>query len=152
MPKKLPYREGTAFSVTLPDGGFALGVVARMAPRGKVLLGYFFGPRQQDETYDLETVDPKRAILVGMFGDLHLFDHKWKVIGEMPAWDRAKWPIPLFRKRDPLGYVPDQVVIYDEDDLAKSRWERWASIPSGLADDGLMGAGYVEIKLDMLLT
>lgn len=38
------YREGSRFAVPLRQGGYAVGLVARVNPRG-VLLGYFFGPR-----------------------------------------------------------------------------------------------------------
>lgn len=153
MAKKLPYREGAAFAVPLPDGGFALGIVARMAPNGKCLLGYFFGPRQDTPNFDLGSLSADAAVLVGRFGDLHLIDGKWKIVGQVPDWDRSRWPLPLFLWRDPLGFLPDRVVIYDEDDLAKlGKWERRLVIPGGIPEDGLMGAGFVETKLSMLLS
>jgi hypothetical protein len=40
---KLPYSEGSVFLVPLRKGGYARGVVARASPKGKGLLGYFFG-------------------------------------------------------------------------------------------------------------
>jgi len=43
------YDEGSVFLIPLRDGGFARGVVARIAPKRKVLLGYFFGPRLEKE-------------------------------------------------------------------------------------------------------
>lgn len=152
MAKKLPYKEGTAFSVPLREGGYGLGVVARMAPKGKLVLGYFFGPRKETPEFDLGGLQASDAVLVGRFGDLHLFDGKWKTLGQVPHWDRARWPLPLFLKRDPLGCIPDRVVIYDEDALDKpGRWEARAVIPHDLIPDGLMGAGFVEIKLGILL-
>jgi hypothetical protein len=43
--KKLTYREGDLFVLPLQDLGYAVGLVARSGPRGRVLFGYFFGPR-----------------------------------------------------------------------------------------------------------
>jgi hypothetical protein len=42
---KLPYSEGSVFVVPLRKGGCARGVIARASRRGRVILGYFFGPR-----------------------------------------------------------------------------------------------------------
>lgn len=152
MSKTLPYRESTAFSVPLPSGGSALGVVGRMAPKGKLLLGYFFGPRKLNPEWDLQFIDPAQAVLVGRFGDLYLVEGRWQTIGLMPGWERSEWKIPEFLKRDPLGVIPDSVVVYDDTDISvQSRWETRASIPQGLAEDGLMGAGFVEKKLEKLL-
>jgi immunity protein 26 of polymorphic toxin system len=151
--KQLPYQEGTEFLVPLAGGGFARGVVARMTPKGKrgnLLLGYFFGPRLSAQNSNLPPTNPSDAVMVGRFGDLHLFDGKWQIIGQMPQWVRSQWPIPEFIKRDPLGMLPDQVVVY-ADDLSLGQWERRAVIPDGLPEDCLMGAGAVEIRLEKLL-
>jgi hypothetical protein len=41
------YNEGDWFAVPLREGGFAIGVIARVMPRKEgVVLGYFFGPRR----------------------------------------------------------------------------------------------------------
>jgi len=70
---KTSYPDGTVFLVPLKDGGFARGVVARSAPGGKVLLGYFFGPRLASRTeVDLSDVEPGNAVLCLRFGDLGL--------------------------------------------------------------------------------
>jgi hypothetical protein len=47
MARKLPDSEGDGFAVPLRDGGYAIGVVARMDRKGSV-LGYFFGPRYDE--------------------------------------------------------------------------------------------------------
>jgi hypothetical protein len=40
-----PCEEGDLFAVPLRDGGYGIGVVARVGRRG-VLVGYFFGRRR----------------------------------------------------------------------------------------------------------
>src|ERR1700736_2791876 len=101
---KLPYSEGSVFLVPLKTGGFARGVVARAPKRaGKVLLGYFFGPRVPS-TNDalLSDLDPANAVLRIRFGDLHLIDGTWAIVGRVPNWDRSDWPMPDFVRRELL--------------------------------------------------
>jgi Immunity protein 26 len=152
LAKRLRYREGSAFRIPLPHGGFARGVVARMAPGGRILLGYFFGPRMFSADTSPSDLLPSEAILVGRFGDLHLIDGKWEIFGEIGGWNRADWPIPEFIHRDSLGVVPDKIVRYSDNDIGGlGTREHRPVIPTGLAEDGLMGAGFVEIRLSRLL-
>ncbi len=61
---KPSYPDGSVFLVPLKDSGFARGVVARSAPGGKLLLGYFFGPRLASRMeVDLSGLEPGNAIL-----------------------------------------------------------------------------------------
>jgi hypothetical protein len=91
----LPYSEGSAFVVPLRSGGYARGVVARAAPKGKVLFGYFFGPilASQDEA-TLDGLRPTDAILRVRFGDLGLVQGDWPTLGFIPGWRRSEWPMP----------------------------------------------------------
>ncbi|MDG4879954.1 hypothetical protein [Mesorhizobium sp. WSM4884] len=148
--KRLPYRESSVFSIPLSHGSFARGVVARIAPKGRILLGYFFGPRVSSA--EIGGILPDKAILIARFGDLHLISGKWQVFAEIGDWNRAEWPIPEFVHRDLLGVLPDEVVRYSDDDIGGlgSR-ERRPIIPTGLAEDQLMGAEFVEIRLSNLL-
>jgi hypothetical protein len=140
---KLPYQESSIFSVPLRGGGFARGVVARMRPRGRILLGYFFGPRTTSPNQLPDSFFPQSAILVGMFGDLHLIDGRWDVLGAIGDWRQEDWPIPEYRG------VPHELVLYD-DDLTPRIYRSRIATPD-LPSDSLMGAGAVEIKLDRLL-
>ncbi|MGX5827522.1 Imm26 family immunity protein [Mesorhizobium sp. 43Arga] len=151
LAKRLPYREGSVFRIPLPDGGFARGVVARMAPRGRILLGYFFGPRMFSADTNASDLLPTEAVVVGRFGDLHLIDGKWEVFGEIGGWNRTYWPIPEFIHHDLLRIMPDMIVRYSDDDIVRGTRERRSVLPAGLAEDGLMGAEFVEIRLSGLL-
>jgi hypothetical protein len=94
---KLPYAEGTWFAVPLRDGGYASGLVSRMAPTGRVLLGYFFGPRRAaaPRLEDVRGLVPADAVLVQRFGDLYLIERRWPILGRYKDWQRDAWPIPL---------------------------------------------------------
>ncbi len=78
--KKLPYKEGDWFAVPLGNDRYGVGVIARAAPRGKILLGYFFDRFFQGipQLSRLEDLTPDKAIEVVRFGDLSLFNREWR--------------------------------------------------------------------------
>jgi len=152
--KNLPYREGTWFAVPLRGGGYAVGVVARMAPMGRVLTGYFFGPRRT-ELPSLEEVRghrPDLAVLVQRFGDLHLMEDKWPVLGNDDSWQREEWPMPVFGRYVEGDGKAWRVEYQHEDPNSVPRETRMSVEESRqLPENGLLGAGAVEIKLSKLL-
>ncbi len=87
--KKLPYKEGDWFAVPLGNDRYGVGVIARAAPRGKILLGYFFDRFFQGipQLSRLEDLTPDKAIEVVRFGDLSLFNREWPVLGSLPDWE-----------------------------------------------------------------
>jgi hypothetical protein len=152
--KRLPYREGSVFLVPLRSGRLGRGVVARSGPRGKLLLGYFFGPKLEVGQAPLGGLRPEDAVLIVRFGDLGLFRGEWKVIGQIEPWSRSDWPIPEFLWTDPLGVIRDKVIVYTDanfDQGGLGREERRETIPPGLQRDGVSGSGAVEIKLSNIL-
>jgi hypothetical protein len=98
------------FGIPLP-GGYALGVAARLAPRGGV-LGYFF--------FCSHGLRAESADAIGMFGDPYLLDGTWPVLGHLPDWDRSKWPVPSFAHQDVvsgawfLRFYDDKLRFVDE--------------------------------------
>src|SRR5580765_7399095 len=116
---KLPYSEGTVFSVPLSSGGYARGVVARASAVGG-LFGYFFGPLlRSDNTAGFSDLNPEKAILRVRFGDLGLINGEWPICGQLGNWDRAQWPMPDFVRRDPLGHKKPIRVRYSNSDPNK---------------------------------
>ena len=149
---KLPYSEGTVFLVPLRNGGYARGVVARATREGKGLFGYFFGPRLASPAVaTLDGLDPGKATLRLIFGDLGLMNGEWAVLGTVPDWDRSKWPMPDFVRRDPLGKRKPVLVRRSDTDPMRVEAEYAIEDDSGLATDALSGYGAVEIKLTKLL-
>lgn len=149
----LPYEEGTWFAVPLRSGGHGVGVVARATKKGKVLLGYFFGPRREavpplNETSSLR---PEKAVRVLRFGDLSLVNKEWPIIGRSSTWDRRCWPIPSFVRSDELSGRAWKI-DYADDDPNEVVSEK--PITNGGADlerDAVLGAGAVELVLTKLL-
>lgn len=146
------YPDSSVFLVPLKDGGFARGVVARTAPTGKLLLGYFFGPRLASQTdVDLSGLEPKDAVLSLRFGDLGLFKGLWPVVGKLPSWDPVKWPMPNAVRRDPLGRTKPILIRYDDNDPSKILSQEVLENDNNLPADGLAGYAFVEARLSKLL-
>lgn len=147
---RLPYQEGTWFVVPLRDGGFAVGVVARMAPRGRVLLGYFFGPRR-DEVWSLDDVRhlvPEDATLVQRFGDLYLIEGRWSILGRVNSWRRESWPIPAFGRYVEIDGTAWRVEYDENNPNAIANEERISPQQADqLPNNALLGAGVVEAIL-----
>lgn len=151
--KRINYREGDWFAVPLRDGGYAVGVVARMDGRGGV-LGYFFGPRRDtvpslEEVHDL---DPGQTLRIIRFGDLGLIENEWPIIGQSKAWERDHWPLPDFGRLEEVSGRALRVE-YSEDNLAAAAGETQGPRDevAKLPRDALSGAGAVELVLTHLL-
>ncbi len=149
--RKLGYSAGDFFVVPLRNGRFATGLVARIAPGGRVVLGYFFGPSQaRPATVEVvRRYRPSDAVMVAKFGDLSLQGGEWPLIGRVD-WNPEEWRMPVFGRIS--GELAWRVEYPDENPLAVPREircspEEVASFPS----DNVLGSGAVEIKLGKLL-
>lgn len=152
---KLPYAEGDWFAVPLRNGGYAVGLIARSGPSGKVLFGYFFGPKRDklptiDEVHGLTAT---HAILIGQFGDLGLLKGRWPILGGASRWEREAWPMPSLARIDVVSGAARKVT-YSEDDPNRPIRETTCDPEEArqLPRDSLMGAGAVEIRLTNLLS
>lgn len=147
------YAEGDWFAIPLREGGYGVGLLAR-ANRNGVLLGYFFGPAMSaiPSLDDVVMLNPSQAVLVGHFGHLGLKGGTWPIVGKSPQWDRLGWPSPMFFRFEELSGRWFRV-FYDDDDPNRVVREEQVSAAAaqGLPQDGLMGAGFVEIQLGRLL-
>ncbi|PJI44939.1 MAG: hypothetical protein CTR54_02920 [Rhizobium sp.] len=149
---KPSYTDGSVFLVPLRNGGFARGVVARTAPDGRLLFGYFFGPRLASQSEaDLSDLAPNNAILSLRFGDLGLFKGLWPIVGKLPSWDPVRWPMLNAVRRDPLGKTKPILVRYDANDPSKILSEEVLERDIDLPPQGLAGHGFVEARLSKLL-
>lgn len=151
---KVPYQEGDWFAVPLRDGGYVIGLVARAAPGGKILLGYFFGPRR-DRVPTLTELGPlqaSRAALIAQFGDLGLIERSWPIIGHFDVWNRKAWPMPRFVRTDAVS-GQTRLVEYADDDPSHevAVTPLLGGTPIDQPKDGLLGAGAVELRLTKLL-
>jgi hypothetical protein len=151
--KKLPYQEGSWFVVPLRNGGYATGVVARMAPKGKIILAYFFGPRRDkiptmSDIVGLQAKDANKCLRVG---DLGLINGEWTTIGCSKDWDAHLWPVPRFIRRDELAKRA-WCLIYSDSDPSKLEREYLVSYElNELEESALYGYGAAELLLTKLL-
>jgi hypothetical protein len=150
--KRLPYREGDWFAVPLAGGGYGAGLIARSPKRGRILLGYFFGPRRSTlpKFSDLLRLTPGEALAVELFGDLALIEGEWSVLGSTPDWNRSLWPMPVFGSVE--GNTGYRVEYPNEDLAAEPRLTRIsAAEASRLPEERLQGAEAMALLLDELL-
>ena len=150
MPRKLPYQQGDWFGVPLRSTGYAVGRITRVAPGGKLLVGYFFGPRREQlpGDPDAEELQPEDAALICRFSDLAFLRKEWPLLGSRDPAAVQEWPLPLFARQDAVsGDV--RLVRYQDDDprieleAIRTPGER----ASDHAPDGAWGNGAVEEKL-----
>jgi hypothetical protein len=150
---KLLFKEGDWFAVPLTDGGFAVGLVARSPKGGKVLFGYFFGPRRFElpKVEDLRGYSPSKALLVAIFGDYSLYRGEWPILGNLGNWKRDDWPMPLFSRVDEKGKAVK--VKYSENDPTDCATEMPCSIEEAkdLPEDSMKGSHIVARHLSKLL-
>lgn len=151
--KFLGYAEGSWFALPLRTSGFAVGVVARMMPRGRVLCVYLFGPRRDSipRLDELKGYRSEQALKCWRIGDLGLINGAWTVIGKHSTWCRELWPVPPFVRRSELATRAWRVTISDTN---PNQVEREDPIPydtNGMETYSLYGYGAVEIRLTKLL-
>ena len=151
--KKLPYREGSWFAVPLRTGGYALGVVARMAPEGRIIVAYFFGRKYKEipRTDVLKALEPVHAIKRLRLGDLGLVNGDWLIVGESEPWRRGDWPLPQFVRRDDLSKRAWRVSYSDSDPSKLIAEEGVPFDVKGLEVSDLYGYGAVELLLTKML-
>jgi hypothetical protein len=150
---KQSYNEGSWFAVPLQDGGYGVGLVARLSPGTKIMLAYLFGPKRPraPSLDELAELMPRDAVKVLRVGDMALASGHWPVLGQASHWDPDDWPVPQFlRRADALRRA--WRVTYAETDPSRS--EREESVPydtEGLETDSLFGYGSTELLLSRIL-
>lgn len=150
---KQPYHEGSWFAVPLLEGGYGTGLVARLAPGGRIMLAYLFGPRyaRLPPLEQLAPLQPADALRVLRVGDMALASGRWPVLGETVDWNPALWPMPSFLRRASALRRAWRVTYSEQD---PSRSEREESVPydtEGMEADSLYGYGSTELLLSRLL-
>lgn len=146
--------EGTWFAVPLRTSGFGVGVIARVAPAGGVLLCYFFGPKSAavPSWGDVESLTPIDAVCVVRVGDLSLLQGEWPLIGRSASWNRLRWPVPAFVRSDECSHKAWRVYYSDSDPNLVLREESVPYDTVSLDRDALLGSGAAERLLTKLLS
>jgi hypothetical protein len=151
--RQLSYQQGSWFAVPLKNGGYGTGVVARVAPGGRIILAYLFGPKRAlpatlAEVAELRPGDAVRRLRTG---DLGLVNRSWPLIGTQPDWRAEEWPMPPFIRRADTLKRAWRAFYLDAD---PGKLEREESVPyetDHLESDSLYGYGATEILLTKLL-
>lgn len=140
------YTNGTLFLVPLKDFGFVQGLVCRHNAKGTV-FARFFPPRLRNNRTQMLPV-AETSVFCGRVGDLGLRTGAWPIIGRLSDFDFEKWPLPKFVRL--AGNVPHVVTYDDQLKIVSDCIAAREDLTGTECDDGLMGHGFVEIKLTRL--
>jgi hypothetical protein len=101
--KRIRCSEGQCIAVPLTNECFARLVVSRLTSTG-YLLSYCYAPSLADfpTMADFVALVPSEAVCVWRISNVGVVDGLWPVVGTMPNWNRAQWPVPKFPFTDPL--------------------------------------------------
>lgn len=95
-------------------GRFVLGLIARIAPGGKILVAYLFRDLLTRVPAESKIPAPDGVLLVARIGDLGLIQGRWPVVKRIGRWDRKRWPLPAFGRREPLSDRAWRVAYRDD--------------------------------------
>jgi hypothetical protein len=151
---KLSYKEGTWFAIPLRQGGFGVGRIARLSPKGDIILAYLFGPRRETvpTLNEMDFLQPPDAVKVLQTGARGLKTESWRIIGDSPIWVREKWPSPPFMRKADIGRAAWRVIYPDDNPNGIPMEERIPYETSNLERDGLYGHVAAEIALSEILS
>jgi hypothetical protein len=152
----LPYSEGDWVAIPLrDDSGYGVGRIARMAPGGRVLLGYFFARKTSEPPTlrDVSDLESTMAFMVRRFGDQRLIAGQWPILPGSDNWRRQDWPMPMFSRREPIGGRAWRVEYREDNPNSNPRETLIAQEEvNHYPEDALLGAGVVEILLTRALS
>ena len=137
----------------LQGGGHAVGVVARRAPAGRIMLAYMFGPKRDalPSLAELDTLRPEQAVRRLRTGDMALLNERWPMLGDSEHWDRDAWPMPAFIRRNESLQRAWRATYADADPAKLDREESVPFDTPGLESDSLYGYGATELLMSKLL-
>lgn len=155
--QRVKYHEGQWFAVSLRTGGYAPGIIVRGGRAFKGGLGYFFPVRyeQPPSALEIEHLNAQQAVLIGWFGDLGIIEGRWPLILTDRPFSRGDWPVPRFGRVDAFTPEWGWITEYSQNDdgsrvpIAETRCP--VTAVTGLPEVGTASAGYIEVKLAMLI-
>ena len=148
---KIKYSEGDVFAVPLRSGGFARGVVTRTSRAGKILIGYFFGPKLSDLGGGHDALQPQDSLAIMRCGDLGIVTGDWPLIDTISDWNRDVWQSPKFLREDPISNRAWLITYADDDPAVEQTAEPCSPGATEHERAGLAGSGVVEIRLTNIL-
>ncbi len=147
---KIVPKEGDVVAVPLQQGGFGIGLVARKYK--SILLGYFFKcifPLVPTEI-QTDNVDIRVVALIGKFNSGGIENGEWPVLKTDFKFNKAEWPIPMFKMQHPIT-EKFYAVQYDDTLLSEERYLITRKEADNLFSYGLHGYGAIEKELSRIL-
>jgi Immunity protein 26 len=149
--------EGDVVAITLEDGRYALGVLARVEtkrPRKPYgIYVYFFGPYNLKESLPeiALSLKPHNSIISLNTSALSIYSDEWKKVASFTPWDRTAWPLPDLCQHN-LGSEVYYRVRLDENDLVTPLSRIRMVNNGGLPSNDLYGSLAAEHELNRAMS
>jgi hypothetical protein len=153
MAKLKKPKEGELITIPI-EGKYAVGLVTRINTN-KIPLGYFYSTlfTQIPNSVDNLLIEFQNPILIIEFGSQGFKDGTWSIIGSLPNFERANFPVPVFYHhtkpfKPVLVYFDDNMDEIKRQTIDESEIEQYKEYP----ETGLAGSGFIEKRLKRLIT
>lgn len=157
MPKrtkltKRDFETGTVVALPLENGGYGCAMIGRRWPltgrKHNTIYCFGFGTRYS-QVPSLSDVATKTIYDVVTFlncSDMSVCNGRWKILGTMPGYDSAQWPLPVRCNQDVIVFSHPELfesVVVENDDYLNSQEFKHLPPMNGLGDPFCL-----EFKLD----
>lgn len=138
---------GKYYQVPLEGGALVIGLVVRQNESS--LLSYFF---QVDTLDDLSesALQPEHAFYIVMHGPLGFIQDEWPILGSLPSFQEAVWPVPPLKMLDRLRKVWMKLT-YEDDLNTHTRIDISEEEAQPMFNAGVAGHVYVQKRVARML-
>nr|WP_314289629.1 Imm26 family immunity protein [uncultured Capnocytophaga sp.] len=111
--------EGKVIGIALNNNLFLTGLITRQ--NKDILLGYFF-KEMYENLPNITEWKPSEVCLICLFGALGIKNKSWKIIGDLPSWNRQEWEVPILKQRDPINDSVYYAIVYDDNIVSSKKY------------------------------
>ena len=135
---------GKIFTIPLENNGFSVGLIARQ--NKNIALGYFFDKYYKKCPLSISEclINKNHICLIGLFGILGITKKEWKIVDNLPFFNKNDWKIPEFEMQDPLLEKVYWKIKYNDDLDEENRIKINEKEAKYLWSYGIHGYGIIE--------
>ena len=141
-------KSGYIFVVKI-ENYFVAGLIARVSKN--IALLYFYNKRFKKEPAKNDFyISDYKVCYISRASTLGLKNGAWKILFPLDEFDKSKWEIPVFIRKDVLDKSLRKI-YYDENlKEVNDQYVKKGENVKGLPEDGLAGYVYVENVLEKI--
>ena len=135
---------GKVFTIPLKNNGFSVGLIVRQDKN--IALGFFFNKYFENDSLSISEciIDKKNICFIGLFGILGITKKEWRIVGDLPFFNKNDWEIPEFKMKDPLLEKVYWKIKYDDNLNEEKRIKINEKEAKKLWNGGIHGYGLIE--------